>query len=418
MHESINSPPPNFSGTSIIHIMASTRAAHKVSTRSTSTPLKAAPTTKAKKSKKKGKTPANGRSKSTTAHTSNTNASKSRDMEASSAGTVTNEQSTRVQAEASTTKTPSPLANKGGPANKQYTPEGDASGGGETNASGKKKKARRNGRDDDASVSETISDNGIVRSEEEGEDVDIDNMNTTAAQSGTDDMINVSGNDGSDSKGNKKHDATDSSSESKDEDSITPHGSKAPDDREGNEDDATVEIDQARHAGVQNSKHSTAPEKRDAPVTTTPAKQSPNPVATTPTFSDQNFGRSPHTPGKRGASRSPNKSKAERRKKAWVITQKYTTAVNAEIHNTMWPFLFPCHVNDHDELVISMVDCNWNSLAEATADEITANILMNWDGNSTKSHEPKAGNDMSAFMAFMEEVRSMCNLTQNVSYYI
>ena len=353
-----------------------------------------------------------------TARISKSSESKSRDMGATSAGTVANEQSTHVKAKASTAKTPSPQANKGGSAKKQYTPKADASGGCETNASGKKKKARRNGRDDDASVSETISDNKMVGSEEEGEDVDIKNMDTTAARSGTDDMINVSGNDGSDSKSIEKHDATDSSSESKDEDSRTPNGSKAPDDREGNDDDATVESEQARHAGVQNSNHSTAPEKRGAPVTTTPAKQRPNPVATTPTFSDQNFGQSPHTPGKRGASRSPNKSKAERRKKAWVITQKYTTAVNAEIHNTMWPFLFPCHVNVHNELVISMVDCNWNSLAEATADEIAGNILMNWDGNSTKSHEPKAGNDMSAFMAFMEEVRSMCNLTQNVSYYI
>ncbi len=398
MHESIISPPPNYPHASIIiHIMANTRAAHKKSRRSTSTQLKAAATTKAKTSKKKRKTPTNGRSKSTTAHTSNTNASKSRDMEATSAGTVTNEQSTHVQAKASTTKTPSPLANKGGPAKKQYTPKADAIGGNKGNASGKKRNASRNGRGDDAS--ETGSD-------------------TAAARSGTKNMINESSNNGSDSEGVGNNGASDSPSEREDEDSRTPNDSKAPDDREGNGNDATVESEQARHAGVQNSNHSTAPEKRGAPVTTTPAKQRPNPVATTPTVSDQNFGRSPHTPGKRGASRSPNKSKAERRKKAWVITQKYTTAVNAEIHNTMWPFLFPCHVNVHNELVISMVDCNWNSLAEATADQIAGNILMNWDGNSTKSHEPKAGNDMSAFMAFMEEVRSMCNLTQNVSYYI
>ena len=348
---------------------------------------------------------------------SKTNASKSTRMRAKSAGTVATKTSTPAKTNTSAGTNTSPAANKGGPAARQHEAnKADVISGNKANASGKKRKASENDRGDDAS--ETGSENELVGSENKGEGVDGKNMNTTAARSGTDDMIHVSGNDGSDSESIEKHGSTDSSSESKDEDSRTPNDSKAPDDREGNGDGATVESEQARHAGVQNSNHSTAPEKRGAPVTTTPAKQRPNPVATTPTGSDQNFGRSPHTPGKRGASRSPNKSKAERRKKAWVITQKYTTAVNAEIHNTMWPFLFPCHVNVHNELVISMVDCNWNSLAEATADQITANILMNWDGNSTKSHEPKAGNDMSAFMAFMEEVRSMCNLTQNVSYYI
>ena len=200
-------------------------------------------------------------------------------------------------------------------------------------------------------------------------------MNTMAAQSGTKNMINASGNNGSDSKGVENNGASDSPSESEDEDSITKNGSKAPDDSELKHNDATVDSAQAASAGIQNSTDSTAPGKQDATVTTTPAKTNPNPVSTTPTVSDKTFEGSPHMHVKGRTAQSPNKSKAKQRKEAWVITQKCTTAVNAEIHNTMWPFLFPCHVNDHDELVISMVDCNWNSLAEATALQITANFL-------------------------------------------
>ena len=70
----------------------------------------------------------------------------------------------------------------------------------------------------------------------------------------------------------------------------------------------------------------------------------------------------------------------------------------------MWLHLWPCHLDKNDNLVMAMVDCNWNTRDDGVVSEITHNILWNFDGKRTIKHAPKAGHDMSLMLAHLTKV--------------
>ena len=86
------------------------------------------------------------------------------------------------------------------------------------------------------------------------------------------------------------------------------------------------------------------------------------------------------------------------------------------VNNTMWLYLWPVYVNENDNLVISMVDCNWNVWDEKLGLEITLNILNNADGKKTLLHAPSAGHDMTILMAHAYKV-CLCNYLHFVFFY-
>ena len=63
----------------------------------------------------------------------------------------------------------------------------------------------------------------------------------------------------------------------------------------------------------------------------------------------------------------------------------------------MWLYLCPCHVNKKADLVVAMVDRNWNTWDEPVAVEIMHDILANLDGGLTTDHQPRAGHDISVW---------------------
>ena len=58
------------------------------------------------------------------------------------------------------------------------------------------------------------------------------------------------------------------------------------------------------------------------------------------------------------------------------------------------------------ELIVAMVDCNWNTWDEGVPMEITHNILANFYGVITTDHPPRAGHDMSVILAYSTKVNS------------
>ena len=46
--------------------------------------------------------------------------------------------------------------------------------------------------------------------------------------------------------------------------------------------------------------------------------------------------------------------------KAWQYIQRHCGTCICPINNTMWLYLWPLYVNEDNELVTLMVDCNWN----------------------------------------------------------
>ena len=82
----------------------------------------------------------------------------------------------------------------------------------------------------------------------------------------------------------------------------------------------------------------------------------------------------------------------------------------------MWLYLWPLYVDEKDNLVVSMVGCNWNAWDSKVALEVTLNILANADGKHTKLHEPTAGHDMFVLMAHIHKV-SNCKYLHSVNFY-
>ena len=122
--------------------------------------------------------------------------------------------------------------------------------------------------------------------------------------------------------------------------------------------------------------------------------QVPNTPTTQPSIGRQNYSASKQTPVR----------KASALAKAWKSVETNCKTVNCEINNTMWLFLWPCYVNKKKELVIANVDCNWGTWKKHVGDEITCNIIINAHGDKTKTHEPRAGHDMAAFLAHVYKV--------------
>ena len=60
---------------------------------------------------------------------------------------------------------------------------------------------------------------------------------------------------------------------------------------------------------------------------------------------------------------------------AWGFIETNCKTATTVVDNSMWLHLWPCHVDEHDKLVVAMVDCNWNTWDEEVASEITHNIL-------------------------------------------
>ena len=121
---------------------------------------------------------------------------------------------------------------------------------------------------------------------------------------------------------------------------------------------------------------------------------------------------------------TPSHQTSRRVSDAWQCIQRNCGARTCEINNTMWLYLWPLYVDEKDNLVVSMVDCNWNAWDSKVALEVTLNILANADGKHTKLHEPNAGDDMSVLMAHVHEV-SNCTVIiyillifTNVFHYI
>ena len=88
---------------------------------------------------------------------------------------------------------------------------------------------------------------------------------------------------------------------------------------------------------------------------------------------------------------------------AWRITAANCNQDNFHFNNTMWLYLWPTYTKD-GKIVIANVDCNWNAWNLATGLEITWNIIDNFKGDKTSSHEPVAGHDMSVFLAYVNKV--------------
>ena len=89
---------------------------------------------------------------------------------------------------------------------------------------------------------------------------------------------------------------------------------------------------------------------------------------------------------------------------AWSVIENNCLSTTTVVNNSMWPFLWPCHLDENNKLVVGMVNCNWNTWNNKVASEITHNILWNSDGTHTKHHVPKAGNDMSLVLAHLTKV--------------
>ena len=89
---------------------------------------------------------------------------------------------------------------------------------------------------------------------------------------------------------------------------------------------------------------------------------------------------------------------------AWSVIEKNCQAATTVVNNSMWLYLWPCHVDENGKFVVGMVNCNWNTWNVKVASEITHNILWNSDGTHTKHHVPKAGNDMSLVLAHLTKV--------------
>ena len=125
------------------------------------------------------------------------------------------------------------------------------------------------------------------------------------------------------------------------------------------------------------------------------------------------------TPQKNGMTlaRSPNKTNANECGVDHDMISLHTNKKTVCINNTMWIYLYPCHVNKERKVIVSAVNCNWNTHNEKVSQEIAANILLNHDGKSTKNHEPIAGNDMSVLLAHMNEVRLLFNFSPHVINY-
>jgi hypothetical protein len=83
--------------------------------------------------------------------------------------------------------------------------------------------------------------------------------------------------------------------------------------------------------------------------------------------------------------------------------QSVCNSANVVVHNSMWPFLYPNYISDHNDLVIAIPDSNHNTWHKKTGLEITCNILGN-PARATRTHENKAGHDMSVFMIWSDPV--------------
>ena len=70
----------------------------------------------------------------------------------------------------------------------------------------------------------------------------------------------------------------------------------------------------------------------------------------------------------------------------------------------MWLYLWPCHLDKNSNLVVAMVDYNWDTWDDGVASEITHNILANPDGSRTNNHAPRAGHDMSLVLAHLAKL--------------
>ena len=64
---------------------------------------------------------------------------------------------------------------------------------------------------------------------------------------------------------------------------------------------------------------------------------------------------------------------------AWDVIERTFKAATTVVNNSMWPYVWPCHVDKNGKLVVAMVDCNWNTWDESVTSEITHNILWNFD---------------------------------------
>jgi len=89
---------------------------------------------------------------------------------------------------------------------------------------------------------------------------------------------------------------------------------------------------------------------------------------------------------------------------AWSVIEKNCQAATTVVNNSMWLYLWPCHLDKNSNFIVAMVNCNWNTWNDGVASEITHNILWNSDGTHTKHHAPKAGNDMSLVLAHLTKV--------------
>ena len=83
--------------------------------------------------------------------------------------------------------------------------------------------------------------------------------------------------------------------------------------------------------------------------------------------------------------------------------QSVCNSANVVVHNSMWPFLYPNYISDNNDLVIAIPDSNHNTWHKKTGLEITCNILGN-PARATRTHENKAGHDMSVFMIWSDPV--------------
>ena len=63
---------------------------------------------------------------------------------------------------------------------------------------------------------------------------------------------------------------------------------------------------------------------------------------------------------------------------AWGVIETNCRAATTVVNNSMWLHLWPCHVDNNDNLVVAMVDCNWNTWDESVSVEITHSILANF----------------------------------------
>ena len=100
-------------------------------------------------------------------------------------------------------------------------------------------------------------------------------------------------------------------------------------------------------------------------------------------------------------------------KEAWVCVEQNFHTATCVNNNTMWLYLWPCHVNEKQDLVVAMVGCNWNTWDKSVSMKITHNILANFDRELTMDHQTKVGHNVTVLMAYSVKVTTRI-LLQNL----